>query len=439
MLDAFKKHIESDLPFLKKAKLLVAFSGGIDSTVLAHLLHSLKYNISLAHCNFMLRGSESDDDENFATTFANNLKIECFTQQLETTKYAKKNKLSVQMAARELRYHWFAELRKRFQFNYLLTAHHADDNIETFFINLLRGSGLKGLSGIPEINQSVVRPLLPFSRQEIKEYALKNKLQWCEDSSNEDTKYLRNKIRHEIIPKLAEIDSDFASSILITINNLSQSQSLIDEQIAELEKKIIVAKNKNELHISIANLKKETNRNTKLFYLLQPYGFTAWNDIVDLLEAQSGKYIDAPEWRLLKDRDSLILKRKTTTNRVNITINESDKTVSTQMGTLTLEHVDQLPEVFTKNECYVDAEKLTFPLVIRHWQAGDYFYPLNGNGKKKLSKFFKDRKKTKFDKEETLLLCTSDNEIVWVINERVDHRFFDKDSTCFAKFKLILL
>src|SRR5210317_735101 len=206
MLSTFKYHLIQKLPFLKESKLLIAVSGGLDSVVLVHLCKQTHLNITLAHCNFKLRGLESDKDEAFVFDLGESLDLEVFTQSFNTVSYASKNKLSIQMAARKLRYQWFEDLCNQLEFDYILTAHHADDNLETFLINLSRGTGLEGLTGIPELNNNTVRPLLPFSRQELEAFATTNALTWREDSTNLETKYLRNKIRHEVVPVLKGIN-----------------------------------------------------------------------------------------------------------------------------------------------------------------------------------------------------------------------------------------
>src|SRR5690606_4320232 len=218
MLTEFKKYIIQDFPFLLNSKLLIAVSGGVDSIVLAHLCYKSGLHIALVHCNFNLRGEESDADEKFVVDFANELNVEVFIESFDTNEYVKKNKVSIQIAARELRYEWFRELRTALNFDYILTAHQADDNLETFLINLSRGTGLDGLTGIPSINNNIARPLLPFSREDVLQYAKENELEWREDSSNHETKYLRNKFRHEVVPILKEINPAFLSNFQNTVN-----------------------------------------------------------------------------------------------------------------------------------------------------------------------------------------------------------------------------
>ncbi|NNK40221.1 MAG: tRNA lysidine(34) synthetase TilS, partial [Winogradskyella sp.] len=223
MLSQFKKHIESSFGFLADAKLLVTVSGGIDSVVLAHLCSKLGLNYAIAHCNFGLRNGESDEDEDFVISLAEDLNVEVFIENFDTQDYADTHKLSIQMAARELRYNWFQELANHLKFDYILTAHNADDNLETFLINFTRGTGLNGLTGIPAINDNVARPLLNFSRAHITAFAEKERIKWREDSSNSTTKYLRNKLRHEVIPVLKEINPQLLDSLKNTLTNLQDT------------------------------------------------------------------------------------------------------------------------------------------------------------------------------------------------------------------------
>jgi tRNA(Ile)-lysidine synthase len=423
MLDKFKKHINSHLSFLNKNKILIAISGGLDSVVLTHLCHQLNLNIALAHCNFNLRGKESDADENFVFQLAEDLNIEVFIEDFDTKNYAKENKLSIQMSARELRYFWFDDLAEQLQFDYILTAHHADDNLETFLINLSRGTGIEGLTGIPEINNNIVRPLLPFSRDKIETYAKDNQLKWREDSSNVSTKYLRNKLRHDVIPVLKEINPQLLQNFGRTLGFLQDSNEVLEDRIDDISNTIITKVSEIEVQYSISEIQKLNNLKAYLYQLLKDYGFSEWNDIVDLLNAQSGKQIFSETHRLIKDRDVLILTELCHSERSeeSILINNLDNSIKTPFGILFFDEADALFGKRT-NLIYVDIEKLKLPLTLRKWKEGDYFYPLGMTGKKKLSKYFKDEKMSLVDKENTWLLC-SKNEIIWVINRRADERF----------------
>ncbi len=420
MLIKFQNQLKQSFPFLKEKKILLAVSGGIDSMVLMNLMHRLKYNFVVAHCNFQLRNTESDEDERFVVSICEKLKIPFFTVKFDTNKFAKDYKLSIQLAARKLRYDWFYELLAKEDCDYILTAHHLDDSVETFLINFIRGTGIEGLTGIPTQNEKIIRPLLPFSRQEILDFAHENKIEWGEDSSNASDKYLRNKLRHDVIPILKELQPNLLPSFEKTIKNLQQSQSMI-EDASKLVYKIVVVEYDNILKINLKELLKWPNYIAYLYYWLKDFGFTAWSDIADLVYAQSGKQVFCEEFGLLKDRDYLILFPKKETeleevfliqkieNQVNIPLkfefcNVGDTTIS------------------DANSIFVDEEKIQFPLKLRKWHDGDYFYPLGMKGKKKLSKYFKDKKLSLIEKSKTWLLC-SNEQIIWVIGMRQDERF----------------
>ena len=426
MLDIVKSHIKKKFPFLIGKKLLVACSGGIDSVVLARLLKELKYNISLAHCNFSLRGNESDADEKFVISLADKLSIPIHHKKLDTEHFKKANKVSTQMAARELRYRWFDELCKKHSFDFILTGHHIDDEIETFLINLSRGTGIKGLIGIPETNHKVIRPLLTLSRNDIYEYASKHNISWREDSSNETTDYLRNKFRLEVIPNLKETNANFLMGFKKTTAHLKSSLSLVSDYM-ELIKKLVLTIKKASIEIDIAKLKDLPNTDFLLYELLSPYGFTSWNDISNLLNAQSGKQIYSEKYRLLKNRDGLILAEKTKIKNEHIYyINEGD-TILKYPFLCNITQVDEVLEL-SPNNLYVDFEKLVFPLKLRLWKDGDYFFPSGMKGKKKLSKFFKDEKLSLIAKEKVWVLL-SENSILWVVGMRSDGRFKVDDKT----------
>ena len=420
MLEAFQNHIDTNLPFLKKSRLLLAISGGLDSVALAHLCYKSKLNIAFAHCNFNLRGSESDADENFVLQLAEDLDVEVFIESFDTHTFAQEHKLSTQMAARELRYEWFSDLSHQLQFDYILTAHHADDNLETFLINLNRGTGLDGLIGIPERNNNIVRPLLTFTRDAINSYALNAKMQWREDSSNAETKYLRNKLRHEVIPILKGINPQLLKNFQNTQLHLQDSKQIIEDAIAKIQKKIVTVDN-GVLKLKIKTLKKTSHPKAYLYELLKDFNFNAWNDVLALLDAQSGKQVFSETHRLIKDRKHLLLTEVNSETPKVFSIAESETQLESPLGLLFFDEADA---IFGKRKevIHVDRDLLSFPLTLRQWQEGDCFYPLGMKGKKKLSKYFKDEKLSLIDKENVWLLC-SNNDIVWILNRRADNRF----------------
>ena len=425
MVQKFKEHVAAAMPFLNGKKLLLACSGGLDSVVLAHLCKALKFDFALAHCNFSLRGTESDGDEDFVRELASTFEIDVYVKQFDTEQYAEEQRLSVQMAARELRYKWFDELLQSKRYDYVLTAHHADDSLETFLINLSRGTGIEGLSGIPQVNGNVVRPLLPFSRNEIIEYAKSESIQWREDSSNASVKYLRNKIRHEIVPGIKELNPTFLQNFQHTQHHLRQINDLVNNHLNELKSKLFQQR-KDKVQIKIAELQKLQPLDAYLYGLFNGYGFSEWSDVKDLLAAESGKQVFSKTHRLIKDRQSLILAKIERKESEAFEIH-SDKAIDELPIKISLEDVETF-EKQGQNVVFLDKEKLNFPLVLRNWEKGDYFYPFGMQGKKKLSKFFKDEKMDVLSKGKQWLLCSGDD-IVWVVGKRADERFKVGEST----------
>ena len=417
----FKNHIGARFPFLENKKLFLAVSSGLDSMVLLHLFQQLEYEIAVLHCNFQLRGLESFGDQDFIQNYCEENNITIFTTQFDTEAFSKDYKLSTQIAARELRYNWFYELLETHKFDYILTAHHADDNLETFIINLSRGTGLEGLIGIPEQNDKIIRPLLPFSREEILKYAKENNIEWREDSSNVSNKYLRNKIRHDLVPVLKGINPNFLKAFQKTQSYLQESNEMVEDASIMIYQQ--VAKEAGEeIHFDLNQLKKLPNYRSYLYQWLNEFGFLAWNDIYDLVEGQSGKQVFSAEFRLLKNRDTLVLSPiSETSEEEGFEINENDTEVNFPLK-LRLCNVSHIT-IDSNKSIFVDAEKIHFPLILRKWKEGDSFQPFGMNGKsKKVSKLFKDEKLSLIEKENTWLLCSKD-QIVWVVGIRQDDRF----------------
>lgn len=420
MLTKFQNQLNKKFSFLKEKKLLLATSGGIDSMVLVHLFYELKYNFVVAHCNFQLRGTESDEDESFVISECEKLKNSFFTVKFDTKKFAEDYKLSIQLAARKLRYDWFYEVLQKENCDYILTAHHLDDSLETFLINFTRGTGLEGLTGIPAQNDKIIRPLLLFSRKEIEDFAIENKIKWREDSSNASDKYLRNKLRHDVIPTIKELQPNLLSSFEKTIENLQQSQSLV-EDASKLVYKIVVKEQDNLLKINLKELLKLPNYAAYLYQWLKDFGFTAWSDITELVNAQSGKQVFSEEFILIKDRNYLILSPKNEIDSAEVFLvykKESQVNIPLKFEFCNVGDTT----ISDSNSIFVDEDKIKFPLMLRKWREGDYFYPFGMKGKKKLSKYFKDEKLSLIEKSQVWLLC-SDNQIIWVIGKRQDERF----------------
>jgi tRNA(Ile)-lysidine synthase len=393
--------------------------------VLLDLISKTKIEFAVAHCNFQLRNDESNEDEAFVKSFCNENSIQGFFQKFDTKQFAEDEKLSIQVAARKLRYEWFYELLATENFDFVLTAHHLDDQLETFLINFSRGTGLDGLIGIPSQNDKIIRPLLIFSRTEIETFAKENKLKWREDSSNTSDKYVRNKIRHHVVPILKELNPSFLDSFENTIQNLNQAQSLVDDASRIVYRKV-VQDIENQKIINLKELLQMPNYQAYLFQWLSPFGFSAWQDIYDLVEAQSGKQIFSEHFRLLKDRETLIIEPKSEKISDEYLINKNQAELNFPLK-LRLISVSEIGKSDAKT-IFVNAEALKFPLQLRNWQEGDYFYPFGMNGKKKLSKFFKDEKFSIIDKEKAWLLC-SDNQIVWLVGKRMDERFKVTENT----------
>ena len=334
------------------------------------------------------------------------------------------------MAARELRYNFFDELCDSQQFDTILTAHHADDNLETFFINLSRGSGIDGLTGIPKINDKIARPLLPFSRNQIYEYAKMHHIQWCEDSSNASLKYKRNALRHELIPVLKSIYPTILEALNTTQNNLIASQDLIKNHIEDIENRVIKFSSLDEIHYTIEQLKLLNPLRSYIYPLFGKYGFTDLDEIYHLVDAQSGKQIHSNTHSILKDRNVMILMPKSALKSdffLSITDLEKEIKLSEFGVHLNFERESNLGNS-SKNTLFLDHDKLQFPLVLRSWAEGDFFYPSGMTGKKKLSKYFKDEKLSLLQKSKVLLLCSKED-VVWVVGMRPDARFIATSKT----------
>lgn len=425
MREQFTEHIKTNFPFLSNEPFYVAVSGGIDSMVLVHLCQQLHLDFEILHCNFRLRGVESDGETQFIESFCHSNGIPIHTKYFDTNTIAANTKESIQITARNLRYQWFQEIIS-LGFDYVLTAHHLDDSLETVLINFSRGTGLEGLTGIPAQNGYVIRPLLPFSRVEIEAYAQANKIQWREDSSNASDKYLRNKIRHSIVPLFKEINTGFLDSFQNTLHHLQQAESLVDDATKLVYVKVVTEK-EDQLEINLTQLLEFQNHKAYLYQWLAQYGFSAWNDVYDLVEAQSGKQVFSPTHVLLKDRNKLILsERKETATEAIFWIESKESIVNIPLN-ISFCNVSYLSES-DSNCIFVDEDKITFPLILRKWKTGDCFYPSGMTGKKKLSKYFKDEKYSLLEKEKQWLLC-SDDQIIWVIGKRADQRFLAQSNT----------
>ncbi len=415
----FAKQIVSKF---QEKQCLLALSGGVDSMVLAYLLLKHPVTFSVGHANFQLRGSDSDADQTLVQDFCNQHQIPCFVQRFDTLTYAEQLGISIQMAARELRYQWFESVMQENGLELLLTAHHADDSLETFFINLGRGTGIKGLLGIPEQNDKIFRPLLTFSKEEILHYAKVNQIAFREDSSNAKTNYQRNWFRHQIIPLLKENQPEFLNQAMQTMQHLQAVHQFAEGMVQNHLQLLLQKETDNIQSINIVQLKAIPGFQYVLHAWLSPFGFTAWDDIYQLLDASSGKTIYSKNYRLLKNREQLLLQPLT------LHVEEEFYEVNASSSNLPIhlywKEYTEIPSEYEGDSSvvYLDKDSLNLPMQLRRWQKGDYFYPFGMQGKKKLSKYFKDEKFSIIDKENTWVLC-SNNQIVWVVGHRMDSRF----------------
>lgn len=431
MLNRFKKFISDKNLFTPEHRLLLAVSGGVDSVVLAYLCYKAGFNFSIAHCNFGLRGEESEGDEKFVEQLADKFNVQFHTKHFDTQAFADTHNISVQMAARQLRYEWFEEIRKTNKYDRVVIAHHKDDEIETLFINIIRGTGISGLHGIPLQRDNIVRPLLFATRADIENYAKNNKLLFREDSSNSSDKYIRNKLRHKVIPVLKEINPNLEAAISRDIEHFQQVEKIYKEAIGRKLAKLIV-KRKNGIEADVRKLLRLNPAPVYLYELLSPYGFndTVCNDVLKaMLDDRTGRRFFSATHRLVKDRLRLIITSNAVSGEEEYLIRSGMKKLTEPLS-LTVSKSKAVSYSIPRSTrvASLDFDKLKFPLTIRKWRKGDAFRPLGMKHKKKLSDFFIDNKFSLIDKEHTWLL-TSGTDIVWVIGYRLDDRFKVTDKT----------
>ena len=413
--------------FDKYDKLVVGLSGGADSVALMEVLLRLGYDCVAAHCNFHLRGEESDQDAEFVREWCKGRGVSLKTIDFDTYKYAEDNKISIEMAARDLRYNWFEELRVNHKADYIAVAHHQNDSIETLLINLIRGTGISGLSGIEPKNGRVVRPLLAVNREDIENYLNTNYISYRTDSTNLQDIYTRNYIRLNILPAMQKLNPSVYDAMMRTANNLREVEKVYDAAI-DADMREVVSNNL----IDIEKLKVVASPKSLLFEILFPLGFTS-SDIDDVWEsvgATSGKIFFSQSHRLIRDRDFFIIDElEDISSQDGVYYIDRDDSIVTVPINMSVDF-KQAPVSIIKssNYLFVDADKLTFPLVLRKWQKGDWFVPFGMKGKKKLSDFFSDQKFSLKDKEDVWILASGDD-VVWIVGHRSDNRFRISDET----------
>jgi tRNA(Ile)-lysidine synthase len=421
----FKNYIESNQLCLPTDRILLGVSGGVDSVCMFHLFRQLNYAIAIAHCNFQLRNSESDLDEEFVQDLAEQFDIPFFSKRFNTQEVSEREGISIQMAARDLRYEWFEEIRDTYNYNHIAIAHNSDDVVETFLINLSRGSGIKGFSGIKSKSGKIIRPLLFASRNEIESFITENNYSYREDSSNQTTKYSRNLLRHEIIPLFEKINPNFRNTVIENISKLKDAEEIYLRHIANIKDSLIRNKDGYSL-ISIEKLSELKPLETILFEMIKPYGFSLSQvkDIIKSFNSIPGKQFYSATHRIIRDREDLIIEELSSIHTSNYYIDtETDFIENPLKLKRTTTQIDDDFEINkSRNIGYFDLDNLEFPLVLRKWEKGDYFMPLGMNNLKKLSDFFIDNKLSIAEKEKVWIL-ESLNKIIWVIGYRIDERF----------------
>ena len=447
LLEKYKSYIKKENLFQQKDKLLIAVSGGVDSIVLCELCHLAGYDFVIAHCNFQLRGEESERDEAFVKKLGEKYGIEVLIKKFDTEKYAAANTLSIQVAARELRYKWFYELLgnsaltiDHSPFTWILTAHHANDNIETLLMNFFKGTGINGLKAIVPKHNKLVRPLLFAPKEALIVFAAANHLPFVEDSSNAADKYTRNYFRNQLIPDLQKVFPQVENNLANNLQRFREIEQLYQQSVEGYRKKLLEQKG-NEFHIPVLKLQKVTPLSTVLYEVIKDFGFTSHQmpDALSLLQAATGKYVQSATHRIIKNRNWLIISPNESTDAANILIEENNGMVSFAEGKILIKKeqtTNNKPrptgasgQAQTTNQvAELDAAKIIFPLLLRKWKHGDYFYPLGMKKKKKLSRFFTDQKLSLVQKEKTWVI-EMNKKIIWIVGMRIDERFKITDAT----------
>ena len=450
LLQRYQQFVKKENLFSPKDKLLLAVSGGVDSVVHCELCKQANYAFEIAHCNFQVRGEESEKDEKFVRGLGEKYKVEVKVKKFDTQRFAEENKMSIQEAARALRYEWFDELIRSSEFSarsqdphlpapdsrlrtFLLTAHHADDNAETVLMNFCRGTGLHGLTGIPVAYGNIKRPLLIFTKEELIQFAKDNKLGFVEDSSNLSSKYTRNLFRNEIIPAISKVYPKASENLNDNISRFKEIENLYKVAVGDIKKKLVKAKG-SEWHIPIKQLMGYNNK-ALIYEIISDFGFSEKQivEVIKLSESDSGKFIDSPtsHYRIIRHRHWFIVSPVQSVASGIIIIEEKNKRVAFQEGRIEIERLQTsnpdksgqpLKPQTSNSVALLDLKEISFPFILRKWKAGDYFYPLGMNKKKKLSRFFIDQKFSKTEKEKAWVI-EMNKKIIWIVGQRIDERF----------------
>lgn len=428
----FQDYLHQSLAVDAQDTFLLAVSGGRDSMLMAHLFVSSRYTCVIAHCNFHLRAEESDRDEALVRKYTEDQGLPFFVEQFQTEAYAKENGISIQMAARDLRYAWFRRLKAEQGLTWICIAQHQNDHIETVFVNLTRGTGLAGLQGIQAKRDDLIRPLLFLTAEEVIAYVRAESIPYRDDQSNFSAKYARNKVRLEIIPKFKEISADFEATMLDNILHFQEAHALLQSFISPIREALFI-KSGEGFKIEKAELKAYVGNMPLLYELFRPYGFVKQIllDVLAQWDGEAGKVFHAPKYRLLMDRHYFFLEPHNVGSVELPALNiEADAKAFTFGGyDFTLSVSDSLSILRDPTIAQIDEDKLVFPLTLRYWREGDYFYPLGMEGRKKLSDFFVGQKLNRFAKNRVPILINGNAEIIWLVNLRLDNRYKMTEST----------
>ena len=451
LIQKFQTHWQKQFSHLSatNCQLLLAVSGGVDSVVLVDLISKSGFPYQIAHCNFQLRGEESESDEQFVIALASNYGKEILVKRFDTLTYGSENKISIQEAARDLRYGWFNEIisswdklvdgKEELQKernaikHFVVTAHHANDNIETLLMHFFRGTGIHGLEGIQPIlkERKLLRPILPFRKIELLTYATQEGLNYVEDSSNESDKYTRNFFRNKLLPQIAEVFPKVEENLLHNITRFHEIAQLYQKAVNEEISKLL-EKKRDEWQVPVLKWRKANPLQTLTWELIKRFGFQASQtiEVIKLLDAENGSYQSSPTYRIIRNRNWLLISPVSNEIAQNILIEEKGDKVVFENGSIEMTNIENQPSKIStlSSEAFLDTTGISFPLLLRKWKTGDYFYPLGMQKKKKVSKFLIDLKLSKTEKEK-IWVIESNQKIIWVVDYRIDNRFKIKEHT----------